>query len=682
MQVVLTAATGLTRILPAHVLQALQEASSSPGALQAAVAQLAHSYNAHVVDWVSGDALGVAPHEDVGGGVGDGPQQWTTADLEGLCGAAGPSFASAWLPSAPSSAPSASAPRARGGLPRGEVERDHFAHRVLQFVRESLLRVVGPGGVGAADPEADPLLAAMRACVDSVEAGGGQSVASLGAGEAGLRALCEYLRGAAQAGQATCRSVAILAAILAETDVLFAPWSEGLVAGPHALQRVGVLRDLGRRAAVVCAGLAGVQWASHQKYYEAERKPWDADLPSLVAKVDPAGFQLCVDVDKCAAFLQASGLISGESLLRAMCRAVLAGSRDAGMGAVDIAVGDVLLFLASEGSPLVGHVELAETEDGDKYQWGFAFDATAPIAQFLLGTRQYDLLHTFATRRLEWGDASTPLHAQQYALSLALSLLHQAQTATGDLRVEAARAVVDDAVVWFHRGSPQEARAQVAYHLHIAKLFERTGFDAHALSGLETALLSERSGVPRVETVAVLLSRIFNAAIARLDYDKAFLAARQNPNTDFSKSCMERLVVVMTDDGATQRLCSLPFSASEVALVWSALLWKGWMAEVNASPSPAQYFHALFAFMTARLRHRQAAAAMWALYFRLSQPGAASAETSALAVAALSTACASLSLVPREQAYLLGRDWWPRCPEPLSLVTVDDIREALASLLK
>ena len=71
-----------------------------------------------------------------------------------------------------------------------------------------------------------------------------------------------------------------------------------------------------------------------------------------------------------------------------MCRAVLAGSRDAGMGAVDIAVGDVLLFLASEGSPLVGHVELAETEDGDKYQWGFAFDATAPIAQFLLGTRQ------------------------------------------------------------------------------------------------------------------------------------------------------------------------------------------------------------------------------------------------------------------------------------------------------
>ena len=30
---------------------------------------------------------------------------------------------------------------------------------------------------------------------------------------------------------------------------------------------------------------------------------------------------------------------------------------------------------------------------------------------------------------------------------------------------------------------------------------------------------------------AVLLSRIFNAAIARLDYDKAFLAARQNPNT-------------------------------------------------------------------------------------------------------------------------------------------------------
>lgn len=156
-------------------------------------------------------------------------------------------------------------------------------------------------------------------------------------------------------------------------------------------------------------------------------------------------------------------------------------------------------------------------------------------------------------------------------------------------------------------------------------------------------------------------------------------AVRSVPHVqDFGKSCMERLVVVMTDNGATQRLCSLPFSAAEVALVWGALLWKGWLAEVGASPSPAQYFHTLFAFMTARMRHRQAAAAMWALYYRLSQPGAASGESSALVAAALSTACASLSLVPREQAYLLGQDWWPRCPEPLSLVTVDDLRKRLA----
>ncbi len=152
---------------------------------------------------------------------------------------------------------------------------------------------------------------------------------------------------------------------------------------------------------------------------------------------------------------------------------------------------------------------------------------------------------------------------------------------------------------------------------------------------------------------------------------------------EFRENGMRRLVVVMSEEGATGRLCGLPFSAPEVALLWDVLLWKGWMAEVGGRPAPAHYFHTLFAFMTARLRHRQAAAAMWALYYRLGRAGGAPAsEDAAEATCALSAACASLSLVPRDQAYLLGRDWWPRCPDPLSIVTIDDMRGALAEALQ
>lgn len=342
------------------------------------------------------------------------------------------------------------------------------------------------------------------------------------------------------------------------------------------------------------------------------------------------------------------------------------------------------------------------------------------VRLFLLS--QYDFLYTFATRRLEWGgDVSTPLRARQYARLLALSLLH--------------REDADGAVVWFHRGSPLECRAQVAYHCHVAKLFERTGFYGHAMSSLQTALMSELlSTVPRVDAMvrmcvcvcylqqppcrhfftcfglffccfifvvlqAMLQSHIFHAALSRRDYNRAYVAAKQNPDKasgcvflvcvcfffkndgfflksfphyqGFSKDCVERLVVIMADSDA---LLDLPFSASEVALVCGVLLWKGWMVEATASQ---KYFYALFAFMTARFRYRQAAAAMWALYFRLSsQAGAAAA-----AIAALSTAYASLSLVPRAQAYLLGQDWCPRCTEPLSqsLLTVDDIRKVLVN---
>ena len=177
-----------------------------------------------------------------------------------------------------------------------------------------------------------------------------------------------------------------------------------------------------------------------------------------------------------------------------------------------------------------------------------------------------------------------------------------------------------------------------------------------------------------------------------------------SPGQSFVEDGIKQLVVVMCDDGEVARLCAVPFTPAEVASVWDALLWKGWMADVvRCSPggvtsvgAGVHYFRTLFAFMTTHERHRHAAAAMWALAHRVGAalaapngglpagvPGKPSeavvGELQRLRVASLATACASLALVPREQAYVLGREWWPRCPEPLSIVSIDDVRGLLVA---
>jgi hypothetical protein len=168
---------------------------------------------------------------------------------------------------------------------------------------------------------------------------------------------------------------------------------------------------------------------------------------------------------------------------------------------------------------------------------------------------------------------------------------------------------------------------------------------------------------------------------------------------------IRRLVIAMCDDGEVGRLCALPFTPSEINLVWDALLWKAWMADLSprsvsgdseSAESMAQgvhYFRTLFAFMSSHQRHRLAAAAMWALAHRVDHllsesdgqraalPETVVVELKRLRSTALATACASLSLVPREQGYMLGKEWWPRCPQPLSIVSVDDVRAVVAATL-
>ncbi len=144
---------------------------------------------------------------------------------------------------------------------------------------------------------------------------------------------------------------------------------------------------------------------------------------------------------------------------------------------------------------------------------------------------------------------------------------------------------------------------------------------------------------------------------------------------------MKRLAVVMCDSNALKRLCALPFTPSEVDTVWTTLLWKAWMTDVTDAAGPCDRYHrTLFAFMSSKQRHRQAAAAMWALAHRIGDAfpsGSGDGVVAQSREGALAAAVASLSLVPREHAYLLGREWWPRCPEPLCVVTIDDMRALL-----
>lgn len=116
---------------------------------------------------------------------------------------------------------------------------------------------------------------------------------------------------------------------------------------------------------------------------------------------------------------------------------------------------------------------------------------------------------------------------------------------------------------------------------------------------------------------------------------------------------------------------------AETAMIWETLMWKAWVAAtVDSTTSP--YFLVMFAFATRKARPQWAAAAMWARATRLRQAHGDGDEVCSSVACAVS----ALSLVPPSQAYVLGRDWWPACPDPTSMVTIDDMRRELVHLSK
>jgi hypothetical protein len=134
--------------------------------------------------------------------------------------------------------------------------------------------------------------------------------------------------------------------------------------------------------------------------------------------------------------------------------------------------------------------------------------------------RDYSVSNLTASVRSGDSLATSRTTVRQYELCAALGDLNAGRNAAGSQHLTAAVAYVDSAVLRFHRAAPSDAVARVSFHLNVAKLFERSGFDVHALSGLETAVMSERTGLNRpdmlVQSHAPVVQLAFPALMSML----------------------------------------------------------------------------------------------------------------------------------------------------------------------
>jgi hypothetical protein len=103
-----------------------------------------------------------------------------------------------------------------------------------------------------------------------------------------------------------------------------------------------------------------------------------------------------------------------------------------------------------------------------------------------------------------------------------------------------AQAAVDRAVVLLHRAMP--VADAVSFHLQVAKLFQRTGFDAYALSGLETALLMELQGPKRRD---VLVRDCVTSSLSSLALMLLVLVLLRSSLLWWCNQCARPIVIVL-----------------------------------------------------------------------------------------------------------------------------------------
>jgi hypothetical protein len=134
---------------------------------------------------------------------------------------------------------------------------------------------------------------------------------------------------------------------------------------------------------------------------------------------------------------------------------------------------------------------------------------------------------------------------------------------------------------------------------------------------------------------------------------------------EIATACVKQMAIALVETENVDTLCSLPWSPQEFVTLWETLQVK---AHASSDKDDAvSYFLVLFTLATRKQRHRLAAAAMYSRYRVENQQGAA-------AVKSLSTALASLSLLPPSQQYFLDNDWRLDSETPHAITSIDDVR--------
>jgi hypothetical protein len=134
-------------------------------------------------------------------------------------------------------------------------------------------------------------------------------------------------------------------------------------------------------------------------------------------------------------------------------------------------------------------------------------------------------------------------------------------------------------------------------------------------------------------------------------------------------ACVKQIAIALVETRNVDVLCSLPWSPQEFVTLWSTLHTKAHAAADREDE--VSYFLVLFALATRKQRHRLAAAIMFGRYRVENQQGEA-------AVKSLSTALASLSLLPSDQQYFLEQEWNWHSKTPNAITSIDDLRREIA----
>jgi hypothetical protein len=422
----LVAAAALTALLPARVLCDLESSSDNAVSLEAVIANVALQYQSHVLDWVAGDADPTDRHafpaqdDDSDGSDAAG---WSDSKLLAVCAGVG-----------------------SVSLPQSERGRDSLARAMLSLARRKVLSSVEAhplarvpeGGAGALNDVIQSALA-WTAGVSHELAPAAPTAPTTHPtlSDAVVRAVCQSMMTSSSSTAAACRSLALLLALLCDTDVLLPASLQhehqhfSLQSPGNALNHLATSRALLTAAVQAVAVHTSIVWCFGQRLYASDNGDWDSELPAFAGVVGMLFGAAAQDASVVIA--DSPSLWSGASLLATLVRVVLPAT-GIPVARLSLSSPDAIVAAASAChaaitaagvSTLPQAAELFETAE---HSWLHSFTATSAVAQVLLALRQVCVRCVLLADRAPAGWLYRDLtglsvhHALPVCVSLSLSL--------------------------------------------------------------------------------------------------------------------------------------------------------------------------------------------------------------------------------------------------------------------